>query len=131
MILADTSVWIDLLGGKKSAEATALEHAIITGQDICLCPVITMEILQGVRDDRVHAKLKARLAVFIELPIHQSTYAMATDIYRAARKKGLTIRKPIDCIIAATAIEHDAELLHADRDFDAVAKVSPLRLFES
>ena len=45
--------------------------------------------------------------------------------HRAARRKGLTIRKPNDCLIAALALEHAALLVHNDRDFLALAQVEP------
>jgi len=39
-----------------------------------------------------------------------------------------TVRKLVDCLIAAVAIRVDAELLHADADFEASARHTPLRL---
>ena len=51
----------------------------------------------------------------------------AAEIYRSLRKKGLTIRKPVDCMIASVAVEHDLLLLHNDRDFDQIVKRSALK----
>jgi predicted nucleic acid-binding protein len=64
----------------------------------------------------------------IYLATLRKTYCHAADIYRAARKKGKTIRKTIDCLIAACAIEHHVELLHCDRDFATIAGVTSLEL---
>jgi predicted nucleic acid-binding protein len=50
------------------------------------------------------------------------TFEMAADIYRILRKKGVTVRKPVDCMIASVAIEQSIPLLHNDRDFDPVEK---------
>jgi predicted nucleic acid-binding protein len=52
----------------------------------------------------------------------------AVDLYGQARRRGLTVRSSVDCLIAACAIRHDLELLHRDRDFPALAKVSALRV---
>ena len=44
----------------------------------------------------------------------------------AARRAGLTVRSSVDCLIAACAIRHSLTVLHHDRDFDLLAKVSAL-----
>ena len=54
----------------------------------------------------------------------------SAEIYRSLQKKGITIRKPIDCMIASVAIEYDALLLHNDRDFDYIVEHSTLRIFD-
>ena len=53
----------------------------------------------------------------------------AANLYRTARRRGLTIRRSVDCLIAATGLEVGAEIYHNDRDFDAVARVSDLRIY--
>ncbi|MFO7986872.1 MAG: PIN domain-containing protein, partial [Desulfatiglandaceae bacterium] len=58
----------------------------------------------------------------------QVTFVRAAELYRSLRKRGVTIRKPIDCMISAVAIEHNIRLLHNDRDFDHIAKHSKLRV---
>ena len=62
------------------------------------------------------------------LRMNTATFVLAADIYRQLRASGTTIRKTNDCIIAATVLEHDCELLHNDRDFNAVAREFPLRV---
>lgn len=52
MVLVDTSVWIDFLRGTSSKQADALETLLADRADICICGVITTEILQGIRKDR-------------------------------------------------------------------------------
>jgi predicted nucleic acid-binding protein len=66
-------------------------------------------------------------SVWMEYP----TFVRATDLYRALRGKGVTVRRPVDCIIAATAIEHDALLLHNDRDFDPIEKHGGLKVLHA
>lgn len=56
-------------------------------------------------------------------------YISAAQLYRLCRKKGLTLRKTADCLIAQTAIEYDVPLLHKDKDFDRIASVSELKIF--
>ena len=64
----------------------------------------------------------------LSLKSHDS-YIKAADLYRICRVKGLTIRSTIDLLIAQTAIEHNAELIHNDRDFEAIASASSLKLY--
>ena len=53
---------------------------------------------------------------------------MASALYRNARSSGVTVRRLIDCLIAAVAIDHDVVLLHADDDFEGIARTSALRV---
>ncbi len=91
-----------------------------------------MEILQGIRDDNQLAEVKDYLLAF---PILMNTpvqsYIYSSDIYRRCRKKGFTIRKPVDCLISAVALENGAMLFHNDSDFEKIAKVTDLRLYKS
>jgi len=60
-------------------------------------------------------------------PSDADVFLEAAGLYRAARRAGLTVRSGVDCLIAACALRHDATVLHQDRDFDALARVSPLK----
>lgn len=124
MILVDTSVWIDFFKGTGSKHHTALHNLIVEGEDIGIANIILTEILQGIRADKDFRQAKRYLLGF---PIYSlrdvSSYVQAAQIYRACRKRGLTIRRPLDCIIARVAIENDLILFHNDRDFDTIAKV--------
>ncbi len=89
-----------------------------------------MEILQGIEDDKQHTEIKDYLRAFPVLkakPIE--TYTHAAEIYRLCRKKGHTIKKPVDCLISAVAIENDAVLLHNDSDFTRIAKSISLKFY--
>ncbi len=59
--------------------------------------------------------------------MHRGTFLAAADIYRSLRRKGITVRKSVDCMIAAVAIEFDLPLLHNDRDFDPIEAHCGLR----
>jgi predicted nucleic acid-binding protein len=62
----------------------------------------------------------------VESPLRLAVVEEAADLYRRARRAGLTVRSGVDCLIAACALRHDLTLLHHDRDFGALARVSHL-----
>jgi predicted nucleic acid-binding protein len=88
-----------------------------------------MELLAGARSpDELH-RTRARLIVFPMLRVGGlATYEHAAALWRACRAAGDSIRNRTDCLIAAVAIREGASMLHADRDFDVIAKHSPLRV---
>jgi predicted nucleic acid-binding protein len=122
--LVDTSVWIEVF--RKPARVR-LDH-LIDFDDVVTCLPVVQEVLQGFRDER--AFLVAREAMhalpIVESPLRQTVVDEAVDLYRAARRAGLTVRSGVDCLIAVCAIRHGLAVLHHDRDFDALARVSPL-----
>ena len=128
MVLIDTTVWIDFFADRSEPHVAALQKFIEIDEDLCLCGIILAEVLQGIRSDEDYIKTKDYLDDLIFLPMQQATFVRAAEVYRSLRKKGVTIRKPVDCMIASVAIEHDIPLLHNDRDFDYIAKHSELRV---
>lgn len=56
-----------------------------------------------------------------------SSWQAAARIYYDLRRQGLTVRSPIDCCIAQTALQNDLLLVHNDRDFETIAQVRPLQ----
>jgi predicted nucleic acid-binding protein len=128
MVLVDTSVWIDFFRGVNSPEAGRLTAAIMAETDLCICGLVQTEILQGIKSDAQYKQVKMFLRDLVYLPTPKSGYLLAADIYRAARKKGKTIRNSIDCLIAACAIINKVPLLQKDRDYLTIAAVSDLKL---
>lgn len=128
MVLVDTTVWIDFFAGRNESHVMSLQELIETEEDLSLCGVILAEILQGIRSDAEFLKTKEYLGDLIFLPMRHTTFVQAAEIYRSLRKKGVTIRKPVDCMIASVAIEFNTQLLHNDRDFNNIAKHSKLRI---
>ncbi len=116
MILVDTSVWIDFFADRNLPHVDVLEQCILDNEDLALCGIILTEILQGIADDTTHRRVRRYLSPLIMLPMPETVFIRAADIYRKLRKKGITIRKSNDCIIAATALEHHCQLLHNDKD---------------
>jgi len=132
MILVDTSVWIEFFNGTGALAARVLENLLEGEEDLCISEFILAEVLQGFRKDADFDLARDHLLRF---PIYSlktpSSYIKAAQIYRKCRKRGMTIRKTVDCVIAQTAIEYKLALLHNDSDFDRIAKVSPLTIFFS
>jgi predicted nucleic acid-binding protein len=122
VVLVDTTVWVDFFSGRNTRQVVALERLLHRGEDICVCGVILSEVLQGIRSDADYAETLSRFEAFLFLPMNRGTFVKAADLYRSLRRRGITIRKPIDCMIAAVAIEHNIPLLHNDRDFDPMEK---------
>ncbi len=117
MILVDTSVWIDYLNGAQSTHTDTLDAAIIEGT-VALGDFIFLEILQGIRDDREYLKIRQALLTLDRFELFgQGMPKKCAENYRALRKKGITIRKTADLIIATFCIEKQIPLLFADRDF--------------
>jgi hypothetical protein len=127
VILVDTTVWIDWFADRDCRGTERLRLAIEQGEDLAVCGVVLTEVLQGIRSGRDFATIRDRLFALIYLPVAVGTHVRAAEIYRGCRKRGVAIRKPIDCIIAATCIEHSAFILHNDRDFDHLATHFPLQ----
>ena len=121
MTLVDTSVWIDLFAARETPATRRLERLLETDGNVAFCGINLTEILQGLRDEVTVRRVRERLAPIILLPMDERVFLHAATLYRKLRGLGLTVRKTNDCIIAATAIEHDCSLLHRDRDFTMIA----------
>jgi len=125
VILVDTSVWIDVLRDRTGRRSVALEAAL-DGEDTVLSRFQQLELLQGALDEREWNLLREYLDVQQYLECTSTSWTDAARIYFDLRKRGKTVRSPIDCCIAQLAIEHDVLLLHRDRDFEVIAEVTPL-----
>ena len=122
-IIADTSVWINFFKGVESDEVNELVRFIENHQPIYLCPTIVQEVLQGITNDRQFKEIKEYLLAFPILNDDALEMAIsAASLYRTLRKKGITIRKSNDCLIAQYAIKYSLSVLHQDRDFDLMLK---------
>ncbi len=122
MIVVDTSVWIDYMRDIETPQTTWLE-AELGRNRLAITDLILCEILQGVRDNKEYREIRTTLFQLEIFPTGGTNLALAAvDNYRKLRKKGLTIRKTIDCLIATFCILNGHSLLHSDRDFDAFEK---------
>jgi predicted nucleic acid-binding protein len=129
VIVVDTTVWIDFFNGAGTPEDRHLQQLITAGRSLALTDLIFCEILQGIREDAAFEQTRGLLLLYPILRIERlATFEHAAQIYRTCRRRGLTVRKTIDCLIAALCIEEGVELFHKDADFDAIARVAPLRV---
>ncbi|RKX30085.1 MAG: PIN domain nuclease [Verrucomicrobia bacterium] len=126
MTLVDTSVWIDFLEGGSHWTKDRLKQKIENRETLIYTDMILLEILLGIRAEKDRADLERRFETLILAPQKRSTVILAAEIYQELKRKGITIRSIVDCLIAATAIETGASILHRDRDFDFIAKYYPI-----
>jgi|SRR5579875_716733 predicted nucleic acid-binding protein len=124
MILIDTSAWIEFLRDTGSPACIRVDE-LLAGE-IATCHPVRMEVLAGARDERHLRDLRGLLARATILETLPTDYEDAAVLFRTCRRRGETIRKLIDCLIAAHAIRARVPLLHADADFDALARHASL-----
>ncbi|HPY11277.1 MAG TPA: PIN domain nuclease [Sphaerochaeta sp.] len=123
MIVVDTSVWIDYVNGINTDQTELLDRALLQSRIITGDLIIT-EFLQGFRSTKDLAKGKQLMeALEYHDFVGKEMAVRAAEHYRTLRKNGITVRKTIDVLIATFCIAHGYELLHNDRDFDAMEKV--------
>jgi predicted nucleic acid-binding protein len=128
MVLVDTTVWIDFFAAKSTPKVAELERLLNEEEDICTCGIILTEILQGIRQDEDYRRTLSRFETFLFLPMDRPSFVRAAELYRSLRRRGVTIRKPVDCMIASVAMEHNIALLHNDRDFDPIEAYCGLKV---
>lgn len=128
MIVADTSVWIDYVNGIIAPHTDILDYElgknrIITGD------LIIVEFLQGFKKEN---DLKKAMEIMEALEYYdfvgRENAIKAAQNFRKLRKKGVTVRKTIDILIATFCIENGFELIHNDRDYDPMEKYLGLRV---
>ena len=129
MIVVDTTVWIDFFRAKSTRFDLHLVELIDTGAPLALTDLIYCEVLQGIRDEVSYVRVRRALQSYPILMMRElDRFEDAARIYRECRGRGLTIRKTIDCLIAATCLDAGAEIFHNDRDFEAISRVRNLRI---
>ncbi len=130
MIVVDTTVWIAFLEARGTAFDRHLTELVENDAPIALVDIVYCEVLQGIRDEETYHRTRASLLAHpILRPRGLETFESAANLYRTARRRGLTIRRSVDCLIAATCLEAGAEIYHNDRDFDALARVSDVTIY--
>ena len=118
MFLVDSSVWIDYFNGKSTAQTDALDVSLVS-ELIVVGDLMMAEVLQGFRSDRHYRKARALLLSLDVVNLLNTAIALkSAENYRKLRRKGATVRKTTDCIIATWCIENGLPLLHCDKGFD-------------
>ena len=126
MILIDTSAWVEFLRDTGSPVCERVDELL--DQDISTCDPVRMEILAGARDETHLVDLRRLLARGTHLPTEPTDVEDAAALYRTCRRGGETVRRLIDCLIAAVALRADVPILHSDGDFVTLARYTPLRV---
>ena len=127
MYLVDTSVWVDYIKGTDTPAVEYLDVLLLTPMTVGITGFIYMEILQGAKSKAGFDKLKkyfsTQLFYSFEEPL--SSYEAAALMFFKCRRKGITVRSSIDCLIAQCALENELILLHHDKDFERLEKIVP------
>ena len=131
MILVDTSVLVDFFKGTKNDPVLCFVDIIKKKIHFGITSVIYQELLQGAKTKKEYLLLNEYLSCqhFFHPKDMVISYEKAAMIYFVCRKKGITVRSTIDCLIAQIAIEHDLFLLHNDKDFEQMAPIVGLELY--
>ena len=117
MIFVDSSVWIDYFNGKASRETDYLDE-LLGVQLLATGELVLTEVLQGFRNDADYLQAKQLMLNLEQITMLNTDIAIkSAENFRTLRKRGLTVRKTIDVLIATVCIEQDLSLLHADKDF--------------
>jgi len=128
MIFVDSSVWIDYFNGRITKQTDLLE-AFLEDELIVIGDIVLTEVLQGFQDDRDFIKAGKLFDSLFFMPMLGKKLAVkSAENYRKLKKKGVTVRKTIDVIIATFCIENDLLLLHSDRDFKIMEKHLALKV---
>lgn len=123
MILVDSSVWIAYFNGAGTREVDMLNE-LLGREPIVIGDVVLAEVLQGFKKNADFNKAHELLLAFPVVNVLGREVAIeSAKNFRLLRKKGKTVRKTIDSIIATFCIRNGLSLLHADRDFDPFAEL--------
>ena len=122
MIMVDSSVWIDYFTGADNKQTDILDTTL-GQQHVAIGDLILTEVLQGFRHDKDYNTAKS---LFEELTLFEllgkEMALKSAQNFRALRKKGITIRKTADVIIASFCIDRKIPLLFSDKDFKPFVK---------
>ncbi len=133
-VVVDSSVWIDFFNKKTSYQIEELKGILLnvsSKSPFSILPIIIHEVLQGIEDNKLYSIVKENLFGLELVDFdHYEMAISAADLYRSLRKKGVTIRKANDCLIAAICIQNNFSLLHNDKDFDNIAKYTSLKIYK-
>ena len=129
MLVVDSSVWIDFFNDAESPAASLLDHLLDNGEVRLVVPdLVLFEVLRGFRHEREHRQAKQLMeSLDVEGTAGHDLALAASAHYRSLRAQGVTVRSPVDVLVASFCIERDYALLHRDKDFDAFESLRGLR----
>ena len=129
MIIVDSNTWADFFNGVRTPHVARLDTALEDEEDLSVIPIIVTEVLQGFRTDTGFQRARR---VLVSLPMIHPTvdcHVRAARMFRKLRRRGVTVRGAVDCVIAQTCLDVGAELLSPDADFEHIARHTTLRLW--
>ncbi len=129
MIIVDSSTWASYFNGQPTPHVDRLDAALEVEEDLALIPIILTEVLQGFRTDSGFQRARD---VLVRLPIISPSlecHVRAATLFRSLRRKGVTVRGAVDCVIAQVSLDADATLVTPDVDFEHIAEHTRLRLW--
>jgi predicted nucleic acid-binding protein len=128
MVVVDSSVWVDYFNGRVTKQTDLLD-SLLGHELVVIGDIVLTEVLQGFRSDKDFRKAKRLLDSLIFKPMLGKELAVkSAENYRHLRKKGISVRKTIDVIIATFCIATGLPLLHDDRDFEPMEKYLNLKV---
>ena len=129
MTLVDTSAWVEYLRATGSRSHHAVRRLLEDDGKVHTTDVIVMEVSAGARDGEHLDRLRRLLSRCEYVPVEGlGDFEQAAALYRTCRQSGEMVRALTDCLIAAVAMRADVEVLHADRDFDVLARHCGVRI---
>ncbi|HET9358521.1 MAG TPA: PIN domain-containing protein [Vicinamibacterales bacterium] len=122
MLLIDTSAWIELF---RRGSRITLDDLADDRDRIVTCLPVIQEVLQGFDDERAFQIARTAMSALpcVDSPLSRAVFDSAVDIYRLARRVGVTVRSSVDCLVAASASRHRLTVVHRNRDYTQLAKV--------
>ena len=122
MLVVDSTVWVDYFNGVKNQQTDYL-YQIADKTPILIGDLILAEVLQGFREDTDFELARRIFSKFLQVEmVNRDLAVQSARNYRLLRRKGITVRKMIDSLIATYCIENEHDLLHNDSDFDGYEK---------
>jgi predicted nucleic acid-binding protein len=130
VIVVDSNTWADFFNGTQTPHVERLELALGQEEDIAILPVIVTEVLQGFRSESGFRKAEHVLTALPLISPDVASHVRAARLFRRLRAKGVTVRGAVDCIIAQTCLDTNAQLLSPDGDFANIARHTSLSLWQ-
>ena len=127
MILVDATAWIEFLRATGSPADLRLSELLDSDEPLACIDLVLMKVLAGARVDEHRDRLRRLLARCTYLPTEApADCERAADLYRRCHAAGVKVRRLPECVTAVVAMRHGLPLLHADQDFEAIARCAPL-----
>ncbi len=129
MLVVDSSVWIDFFNNAEHPAVDLLQQLLDHGEVRIVVPdLVLFEVLRGFRQEHSHRQARRLMeSLSVEDAGGTAVALAAAQHYRSLRAQGITVRSPIDVLVASFCIERDYALLHRDRDFQAFEDLRGLR----